>query len=199
MFLFPFGPSGVSFVSPRKAIFPAVQGRRQICTLLAFTSFCPPTVDYNPAKRGAPEAAHHFRTRLNIVFTNAEVQKLIVDARTVGRDLLARGTAEARGHVPTSTVVPVSDDWEDDEELEEEDNQRLWGDVKSPAHIPSLIPAMRILKCPSNAGPVAVPPPIAAGETLEEREAQYQAACSERRPLSSRIATLLLVLDPNAS
>jgi hypothetical protein len=46
-------------------------------------------------------AAHHFRTRLNIVFTNAEVRKLIVDAGTVGRDLLARGTTEARGHLPT--------------------------------------------------------------------------------------------------
>jgi hypothetical protein len=30
------------------------------------------------------------------------------------------------------TVVPVSDDWEDDEELEEEDNQRLWADACVP-------------------------------------------------------------------
>ncbi|KAJ7334937.1 hypothetical protein DFH08DRAFT_1083444 [Mycena albidolilacea] len=47
------------------------------------------------AKRDAQEAAHHLRTLLNIVLTNAEMRKLIVDAGTVGRDLLAKGTAKA--------------------------------------------------------------------------------------------------------
>ncbi|KAJ7323811.1 hypothetical protein DFH08DRAFT_886968 [Mycena albidolilacea] len=110
-------------------------------------------------------------------------------------DQAAPSTSSRRPPVP-KTVVPVSDDWEDDEELEEEDNQRVWADANSRAPMPSLIisgssttssaaappppaafqPAMRILKRPSNAGPAAAPPPVAAGETLKEREARYQAA-----------------------
>jgi hypothetical protein len=37
-------------------------------------------------------------------------------------------------------------------------------------------PKMRILKRPVNPGPAAPAPPVAAGETLKEREARYQAA-----------------------
>ena len=40
----------------------------------------------------------------------------------------------------------------------------------------ALQPKMRILKRPTNTGPVGLPPPAVAGETLKEREARYQAA-----------------------
>ncbi|KAJ7840336.1 hypothetical protein B0H13DRAFT_2366308 [Mycena leptocephala] len=43
----------------------------------------------------ASEASHHLRTLLSLVLTNAEMRKLITDAGTVGRDLLAKGTAKA--------------------------------------------------------------------------------------------------------
>ncbi|KAF7359022.1 hypothetical protein MSAN_01242900 [Mycena sanguinolenta] len=51
--------------------------------------------DVEKAKRDAQEAAHHLRTLLSLVLTNAEMRKLITDAGTIGRDLLAKGTAKA--------------------------------------------------------------------------------------------------------
>ncbi|KAJ6548106.1 hypothetical protein DFH09DRAFT_1504573 [Mycena vulgaris] len=46
-------------------------------------------------KRDAQQAAHHLRTLLSIVLTNGEMRKLLADATTVGRDLLAKGAAKA--------------------------------------------------------------------------------------------------------
>ncbi|KAF7372490.1 hypothetical protein MVEN_00110800 [Mycena venus] len=40
-------------------------------------------------KRDAQEAAHHLRTLVSLVLTNAEMRKLITHAGTVGCDLLA--------------------------------------------------------------------------------------------------------------
>ncbi|KAF8508553.1 hypothetical protein JB92DRAFT_2792778 [Gautieria morchelliformis] len=62
-------------------------------------------VDIHPAKRDAPapaplspekakedgeKAAHHLRTLLTLLVTNAEARKLLADLQVVGRDLLAR-------------------------------------------------------------------------------------------------------------
>ncbi|KAF8869809.1 hypothetical protein BD779DRAFT_1479440 [Infundibulicybe gibba] len=99
---------------------------------------------------------------------------------------------------------PVPDDWENDDEEEEggneQGNQRIWNDAntKAPNPMPSLImspsatstrtilsppagafqPTMRILKRPtnSNSNPSTPPPPSLSAETLQEREARYQAA-----------------------
>ncbi|KAF7328173.1 hypothetical protein MVEN_02574900 [Mycena venus] len=104
-------------------------------------------------------------------------------------------TSSRRGPIP-KTVIPVSDDWEDDDDDEPqnaEDNQRIWENANSRAPMPSLIvssstntapappaaafqPKMRILKRPTNTGPATPPLPVVAGETLKEREARYQAA-----------------------
>ncbi|KAJ7858353.1 hypothetical protein B0H14DRAFT_662084 [Mycena olivaceomarginata] len=57
-----WGPSGVSFVSPRKGHIP-VQGRTQIHSLLAFTPSRPPTVDYDlshPLRTIAPQLTPSF-------------------------------------------------------------------------------------------------------------------------------------------
>ncbi|KAJ6567019.1 hypothetical protein B0H19DRAFT_716873 [Mycena capillaripes] len=51
--------------------------------------------DVEKAKRDAQEAAHHLRTLVGLVLTNAEMRKLITDAGTVGRDLLAHSAAKA--------------------------------------------------------------------------------------------------------
>ncbi|KAF7324755.1 hypothetical protein MKEN_00517300 [Mycena kentingensis (nom. inval.)] len=51
--------------------------------------------DLDKAKRDAQEAAHHLRTLLSLVLTNAEMRKLLADFGTVGRDLLSRGAAKA--------------------------------------------------------------------------------------------------------
>ncbi|KAJ7807352.1 hypothetical protein B0H14DRAFT_3091268 [Mycena olivaceomarginata] len=51
------------------------------------------------AKRDAQEAAHHLRTLASLVLTNAEMRKLIADAGTIGRDLLAKGAAKAATRV----------------------------------------------------------------------------------------------------
>ncbi|KAJ6603267.1 hypothetical protein DFH09DRAFT_1124096 [Mycena vulgaris] len=107
-----------------------------------------------------------------------------------------QSTSSRRGPIPR-TVIPVSDDWEDDDEVADpqnaEDNQRIWENANAQTPMPSLIvsgsahtavappaaafqPKMRILKRPTNTGPVGAPPPVVAGETLKEREARYQAA-----------------------
>ncbi|KAJ7041872.1 hypothetical protein C8F04DRAFT_1252363 [Mycena alexandri] len=51
--------------------------------------------DVDKAKRDAQEAAHHLRTLLSLVLTNAEMRKLLADAGTIGRDLLAKGASKA--------------------------------------------------------------------------------------------------------
>ncbi|KAJ7784923.1 hypothetical protein DFH07DRAFT_786309 [Mycena maculata] len=113
-----------------------------------------------------------------------------------GWDQPVQSTSFRRGPIPR-TAIPVSDDWEDDEDEDEpqngEDNQRIWENANAQTPMPNLIlsgsshaaaappaaafqPKMRILKRPTNSGPVAPPPPVAPGETLKEREARYQAA-----------------------
>ncbi|KAJ6545481.1 hypothetical protein B0H19DRAFT_1266908 [Mycena capillaripes] len=117
-------------------------------------------------------------------------------AAAAGWDQPIQSTSARRGPIPR-TVIPVSDDWEDSDEEEPqnaEDNQRIWQNANTQAPMPSLIvsnsnnasaaappaaafqPKMRILKRPTNPGPAVAPPPAAAGETLKEREARYQAA-----------------------
>ncbi|KAJ7232032.1 hypothetical protein B0H12DRAFT_1204987 [Mycena haematopus] len=61
--------------------------------------------DLDKAKRDAQEAAHHLRTLLSLLLTNAEMRKLITDAGTVGRDLLAKSAAKA-----AEAVSPKPDD-----------------------------------------------------------------------------------------
>ncbi|KAJ7613644.1 hypothetical protein DFH06DRAFT_144627 [Mycena polygramma] len=109
-------------------------------------------------------------------------------------------TSGSRRPIVPRSVIPVSDDWEDDAEDWDEDepqntegNQQIWENANSRAPMPSLIvsnsshtsaappaaafqPKMRILKRPTNPGPVAAPPSAPAGESLKEREARYQAA-----------------------
>jgi hypothetical protein len=81
-----------------KAKRDAQQGR---CLLY---SFIVPTLTVLPA-------AHHLRTLLNIVLTNAEMRKLIADAGTVGRDLLAKGAAKAAEAVsPNPEQLARADD-----------------------------------------------------------------------------------------
>ncbi|KAJ6616699.1 hypothetical protein B0H10DRAFT_2219196 [Mycena sp. CBHHK59/15] len=117
-------------------------------------------------------------------------------AATADWDPPVQSTSSRLAPIPR-TVVPVSDDWEDDEEVDEpqntEDNQRIWENANSQAPMPSLIvsssthtasappaaafqPKMRILKRPTNTTPVSLQPQAVAGETLKEREARYQAA-----------------------
>ncbi|KAJ7035910.1 hypothetical protein C8F04DRAFT_1258544 [Mycena alexandri] len=107
-----------------------------------------------------------------------------------------QSTSARRGPTPR-TVIPVSDDWEDDEDEDEpqnaEDNQRIWDNANAQAPMPNLVvsgsnhaaaappaaafqPKMRILKRPTNSAAVAAAPPTTGGETLKEREARYQAA-----------------------
>ncbi|KAF8173636.1 hypothetical protein BJ912DRAFT_1024850 [Pholiota molesta] len=43
------------------------------------------------------QAVKHLRTIVTLVLTNAEVRKLLADVATIGRDLLARGAAQAAG------------------------------------------------------------------------------------------------------
>ncbi|KAJ7748387.1 hypothetical protein B0H16DRAFT_1725572 [Mycena metata] len=107
-----------------------------------------------------------------------------------------QSTSARRGPIPR-TVVPVSDDWEDDDDENEpqnaEDNQRIWENANAQTPMPNLIvsgsnhaaaappaaafqPKMRILKRPTNSAPVAAAPPTTSGETLKDREARYQAA-----------------------
>ncbi|KAJ7061465.1 hypothetical protein C8F01DRAFT_1369002 [Mycena amicta] len=54
------------------------------------------------AKRDAQEAAHHLRTLLSLVLTNAEMRKLLADLGTVGRDLFAKGASKAAENVAPS-------------------------------------------------------------------------------------------------
>ncbi|KAJ6630404.1 hypothetical protein B0H10DRAFT_2160322 [Mycena sp. CBHHK59/15] len=63
------------------------------------------------AKRDAQEAAHHLRTLLSLVLTNSEMRKLLADAATVGRDLLARGAVKAaEGVAPDPQALRRADD-----------------------------------------------------------------------------------------
>ncbi|KAJ7291915.1 hypothetical protein C8J57DRAFT_1492392 [Mycena rebaudengoi] len=119
-------------------------------------------------------------------------------AATADWDPPMQSTSSRRAPAIPKTVIPVSDDWEDDVEEDEaqngEDNQRIWENANARAPMPSLIvsgsshaatapppaafqPKMRILKRPTNSGPAeGLQQPVAAGETLKEREARYQAA-----------------------
>ncbi|KAJ7684251.1 hypothetical protein DFH06DRAFT_1155114 [Mycena polygramma] len=67
--------------------------------------------DVEKAKRDAQLAAHHLRTLLSLVLTNAEMRKLITDVGTVGRDLLAKGAAKAAEAVsPSPDQLARADD-----------------------------------------------------------------------------------------
>ncbi|KAJ7147784.1 hypothetical protein C8R43DRAFT_1009617 [Mycena crocata] len=115
----------------------------------------------------------------------------ITAAATADWDQPVQSTSARRGPVPR-TVIPVSHDWEDDSDDAPEDNQRIWenANAQNANPMPRVIvsgssqaalalasqPQMRILKRPTNAAPVAPPPPVAPVETLKEREARYQAA-----------------------
>ncbi|RPD78550.1 hypothetical protein L226DRAFT_543850 [Lentinus tigrinus ALCF2SS1-7] len=48
-------------------------------------------VDAGKAKADRQQAVQHLRTLLSLVFTNAEVRKLVSDFGVIGRDILARG------------------------------------------------------------------------------------------------------------
>ena len=52
-------------------------------------------VDRERASSDGQQAVQHLRTLLSLVFTNAEVRKLVSDFGVVGRDLLARGAEKA--------------------------------------------------------------------------------------------------------
>ncbi|KAJ7765620.1 hypothetical protein B0H16DRAFT_396732 [Mycena metata] len=63
------------------------------------------------AKRDAQEAAHHLRTLLSLVLTNAEMRKLLADAGTIGRDLLAKGAVKAAASIaPAPEQLERADD-----------------------------------------------------------------------------------------
>ncbi|KAJ6447574.1 hypothetical protein C8R47DRAFT_1231379 [Mycena vitilis] len=67
--------------------------------------------DVEKAKRDAQLAAHHLRTLLSLVLTNAEMRKLITDVGTVGRDLLAKSAAKAAEAVsPSPDQLARADD-----------------------------------------------------------------------------------------
>ncbi|KAJ7141604.1 hypothetical protein C8R46DRAFT_1135366 [Mycena filopes] len=117
-------------------------------------------------------------------------------ATTLEWEQPVQSTSARRPPIPR-TVIPVSDDWEDDDEESEpqnaEDNQRIWENANARAPMPNLIvsssslaaaappaaalqPKMRILKRPTNSAPAAPAPATTGGETLKEREVRYQAA-----------------------
>ncbi|KAJ7861282.1 hypothetical protein B0H13DRAFT_2568349 [Mycena leptocephala] len=100
-----------------------------------------------------------------------------------------RGSFLSADRVEIDLIPPRRVDDEPEAQIAE-DNQRIWENANAQMPMPSLIvsgaaaappaaalqPKMRILKRPTNAGPVGLPPPTVAGETLKEREARYQAA-----------------------
>jgi len=51
-------------------------------------------IDKETAKSEGQEAVAHLRTLLGLIFTNAEVRKLLSDFSVIGRDLLARGASK---------------------------------------------------------------------------------------------------------
>ncbi|KAF8209441.1 hypothetical protein K438DRAFT_1753781 [Mycena galopus ATCC 62051] len=80
--------------------------------------------DLDKAKRDAQEAAHHLRTLLSLVLRNAEMRKLITDAGTVGRDLLAKGTAKVADAVsPKPEQLARADDPAPHDHFVDEDNR----------------------------------------------------------------------------
>ena len=52
-------------------------------------------VDQEKAKSDGQQAVAHLRTLLSLIFTNAEVRKLLGDFAVIGRDLFARGAMKA--------------------------------------------------------------------------------------------------------
>ncbi|TCD61093.1 hypothetical protein EIP91_009046 [Steccherinum ochraceum] len=55
-------------------------------------------VDKDKAKSDGQQAVAHLRTLLSLIFTNAEVRKLLSDFSVIGRDLLARGASKVADH-----------------------------------------------------------------------------------------------------
>ncbi|TRM67092.1 hypothetical protein BD626DRAFT_484726 [Schizophyllum amplum] len=115
----------------------------------------------------------------------------------------APSTSARRQSAKQKTVV--RDDWDDDEDEEDaaaageptvESNQKLWNSANAHATAPMPVivpsgpsahstappppaafqPALKILKRPTNAAASPSPPPATNGQTLQEREARYQAA-----------------------
>ncbi|KAJ6451660.1 hypothetical protein C8R47DRAFT_300002 [Mycena vitilis] len=63
------------------------------------------------ARSDAQEASQHLRTLLNLLLTNAEMRKLLTDAGTLGRDLLAKGAAKAAGTIaPDAEQLRLADE-----------------------------------------------------------------------------------------
>lgn len=51
-------------------------------------------VDKEKARSDGQQAAQHLRTLVSLIFTNAEVRKLLSDFSVIGRDLLSRGAVK---------------------------------------------------------------------------------------------------------
>ncbi|KAJ7210901.1 hypothetical protein GGX14DRAFT_625143 [Mycena pura] len=115
-------------------------------------------------------------------------------------DQPVQSSSSRRAPIPR-TVIPVVNDWEDDDDDGDQDappnaenNQRIWetANAQAPASpMPALVvsgsaavappaaafqPKLRILKRPPSAAPTPAPSPPLPGETLKEREARYKAA-----------------------
>ncbi|KAF9484100.1 hypothetical protein BDN70DRAFT_872993 [Pholiota conissans] len=115
----------------------------------------------------------------------------------------ASGIGSTSNVRPKAAPVAVKDDWEDDDEEEEDSsledkNRQLWEDANNKEHhpMPAVVisrgvsasittptlplnqpPPMRILKRPSaSPSPSTTNVSTPTGETLQEREARYQAA-----------------------
>ncbi|KAJ7753393.1 hypothetical protein DFH07DRAFT_886813 [Mycena maculata] len=74
------------------------------------------------AKLDAQQAAHHLRTLTSLVLTNAEMRKLLTDAVTLGRDLLAKGAAKAAESVaPDPEALRRADDPAPQDQFHEDD------------------------------------------------------------------------------
>ncbi|KAJ7155963.1 hypothetical protein C8R43DRAFT_1125867 [Mycena crocata] len=66
--------------------------------------------------------AHHLRTLVNLVLTNAEMRKLLTDAGTLGRDLLSKGAVKAAERVaPPPDQLQRVDDAAPHDRFEEKD------------------------------------------------------------------------------
>ncbi|KAF9078550.1 hypothetical protein BDP27DRAFT_1309747 [Rhodocollybia butyracea] len=110
------------------------------------------------------------------------------------------GEPESTLRRPKAPAQSVRDDWEDDDELEEipveEKNKKIWekanhnaatpmpafivssssSSVASPPPAAAFQPALKILKRPTTNENAKSPSPSMSQESLEDREARYEAA-----------------------
>ncbi|KAF7295850.1 hypothetical protein HMN09_01128400 [Mycena chlorophos] len=130
--------------------------------------------DVAKAKRDAQEAAHHLRTLLNLILTNAEMRKLLSDFGTVGRDLFAKGAAKA-----AKTVAPTQ------QELHEAEQPAPNDQFLEKDSLPNGKPSPR----PGDMQPSSSVSDVDASST-DDSDTEQTAKTKEKRSLLSRIQSL---------